>query len=120
VSTVVIDYSRVAHTVILFESYLQKGEKQIMEWTQGGEQPFSVEDAWIGGWDFTVVFDDALVGGLDEDLDELLANLAAASGITEVIPEDREVFHLKVDDLDASAVEEKVAEALEGAGISYD
>ncbi len=90
------------------------------EWTRDGEPSFSVEDAWIDGWDFTVVFDDALVGGLDEELDELLVNLAATGRITEVIHEDREVFHLKVDDLDASALEEKVAEALEGAGIRYD
>ncbi len=90
------------------------------EWTLDGEPPFSVEDAWIGGWGFTVVFDDALVGGLDEELDELLANLAAAAGITEVIHEDREVFHLKVGNLDASAVREKAAEAVEQIGISYD
>ena len=90
------------------------------EWTLDGEPPFSVEDAWIEGWDFTVVFDDALVGGLDEELDELLANLAGAGGITEVIREGREVFRLKVDDLDASAVEGKVAEAVERAGIRYD
>ena len=89
-------------------------------WIQDGEQPFSVEDAWIDGWDFTVVFDDALVGGLGEDLDELLTYLAATGRITEVIHEDREVFHLKVDDLDASDLEEKVAEALERAGIRYD
>jgi hypothetical protein len=90
------------------------------EWTQGEEPPFSVEDPWIDGWDFTVVFDDALVGGLDEELDELLANLAAARSITEVMHEDREVFHLKVGDLDASALEEKIAEAVEQAGIGYD
>lgn len=87
---------------------------------QGGELPFSVEDAWIDGWDFTVVFADALVGGLDEELGELFANLAAAQGITEVIHEVREVFHLKVDNLDPSAVREKVAEAVEQIGISYD
>jgi hypothetical protein len=29
----------------------------------GEPPPFSVEDAWIDGWGFTVVFDDALVGG---------------------------------------------------------
>ena len=90
------------------------------EWTRGGEPPFSVEDPWIDGWDFTVVFDDALVGGLEEELDELVANLANAGGITEVIHEDREVFHLRVDDLHASALEEKVAEAMEQAGIGYD
>ena len=89
-------------------------------WIQDGEQPFSVEDAWIDGWDFTVVFDDALVGGLGEELDELLAYLAATGRITGVIHEDREVFHLKVDDLDASDLEEKVAEALVRAGIPYD
>jgi hypothetical protein len=89
-------------------------------WTLDGEPPFGVEDAWIEGWDFTVVFDGALVGGLDEELDGLLANLAAAGGITEVIREDREVFHLKADDLDALAVEGKVAEAVERAGIRYD
>ncbi len=108
---------------MLFERYieeLEEGEKRMAEWTQDEEQPFSVEDAWIDGWDFTVVFDDALVGGLDEELDVLLKNLAAADRITEVIHEDREVFHLKVDDLDAPALEEKVAEALEGAGIRYD
>jgi hypothetical protein len=66
-----------------------------MERTRGKEPPFSVEDAWIDGWDFTVVFDDALVGGLDEELDELLANLGAAGGVTEVIHEDREVLRLK-------------------------
>jgi hypothetical protein len=96
------------------------GERRMVEGIQYGEQPFSVEDAWIDGWDFTVVFDDALVGGLDEELDELYANLAAAGGITEVIHEDREVFHLRVDDLDAPALEEKVAEAVEQAGIGYD
>ena len=90
------------------------------EWTRGEELPFSVEDAWIDGWDFTVVFDDALVRGLDAELDELFANLDAAGGITEVIHEDREVFHLKVDNLDTSTVEEKVAEAVEQAGIGYD
>jgi len=61
-----------------------------------------VGHAWIDGRDFTVVF------------------VAATGGITEVIHEDREVFHLKVDDLDASDLEEKVAEALKRAGIRYD
>ena len=32
------------------------------EWTLDGEPPFSVEDAWVGGWGFAVVVDDALVG----------------------------------------------------------
>ena len=92
----------------------------MVERTQDREPPFGVEDAWIDGWDFTVVFDDAFVGGLEEELDELLANLAAAGGIREVIHEDREVFHLKVEDLDASGVEEKVAGAVEQAGLRYD
>lgn len=35
------------------------------------ELPFEVVEPWISGWDFTDVFDDALVGGLDEVLDEL-------------------------------------------------
>ncbi len=99
---------------------MKEGEKQMTEWTRGEELPFSVEDPWIDGWDFTVVFDDALVGGLDEELDELLANLAAAGGIREVVHEDREVFHLKVEDLDASGVEEKVAGAVEETGLRYD
>jgi hypothetical protein len=28
------------------------------------ERSFEVQSAWISGWDFTVVFDDELVGGL--------------------------------------------------------
>jgi hypothetical protein len=84
------------------------------------EKPFSVEDAWIHGWDFTVVFDESLVGGLGEELEKLSANLAAAEGITEVIHEDREVFHLKVNNLDASAVREKVDKAMEQVGIRYE
>ncbi len=85
------------------------------------EVPFEVEEAWIGGWDFTVVFDDEVVGGLDwEKLDHLRDNLAASEGITEVLHEDREVFHLKVEGLNLSSVEGKVAEAVEQTGIGYE
>jgi hypothetical protein len=92
------------------------------ERTGDTEPPFSVEAAWIPGWDFTLVFDDEVVGGLDwEELDHLSDNLAASEGISEVLHEDREVFHLKADDLlDASAVQEKAAEAMERVGIGYD
>jgi hypothetical protein len=84
------------------------------------EPPFSVEAAWIPGWDFTLVFDDEVVGGLDwEELDRLRDNLAASEGISEVLHEDREVFHLKVNDLDASAVQEKAAEAVERVSMRY-
>lgn len=86
-----------------------------------GEEPaFEVEEAWVGGWDFTVVFDDEVVGGLDwEKLDQLQVNLATSEGITEVLHEDREVFHLKAETLDPSSVEGKVAEAVEQTGIGY-
>ena len=88
------------------------------EW--GEELGFDVEEAWIDGWDCTVVFDDEVVGGLDwEKLDHLRDNLAAAEGITEVLHEDREVFHLKVENLDLSSVEGKVAVAVERTGIGY-
>ncbi len=91
------------------------------EQTGGTEPPFSVEAAWILGWDFTLVFDDEVVGGLDwEELDHLYDNLAASEGIGEVLHEDREVFHLKVDGLDASAVQEKAVEVVERVGIGYD
>lgn len=91
------------------------------ERTGDTESPFSVEAAWIPGWDFTLVFDDAVVGGLDwKELDHLSGNLAASEGISEVLHEDREVFHLKVDDLDDSAVQEKAAEAVERVGMRYD
>jgi hypothetical protein len=81
------------------------------------ERSFEVQSAWISGWDFTVVFDDELVGGLDEELDELHERLAACEGITAVLHEDREVMHLKVDGLDVSEVEEKVHEAIAQTGI---
>ena len=88
------------------------------EWSE--EPLFDVEEAWIGGWHFTVVFDDEIVGGLDwEKLDDLRDSLAAFEGITEVLHEDREVFHLKVDALDLSSLEGKVAEAVEQTGIGY-
>ena len=89
------------------------------EWSE--ERGFDVEDAWIDGWDCTVVFDDEVVGGLEwEKLDRLRDNLEASEGITEVLHEDREVLHLKVGNLELSAVEGKVAEAVERAGIGYD
>jgi hypothetical protein len=90
----------------------------LSDWLE--EVAFEVVEPWNSGWDFTVVFDDALVGGLDEELDELNANLAAAEGVTEVLHEDREVFHLRVEGLEVSDVEERVGEAVERTGISYD
>ncbi len=86
------------------------------ELTEG--RGFGVEETWVDGWDCTVVFDDEVVGGLDwEKLDRLRENLAASEGITDVLHEDREVFHLKVEDLDLPAVEGKIAEAVEQTGI---
>jgi hypothetical protein len=99
----------------------EEGEMRMTERARDGEQPFTVEDAWIGGWDFTIVFDDAVVGGLDEEeLEVLFVNLAAPEGITEVIHEDREVFHLKVENLDAPAVQEKATEAVKQVGLSFE
>jgi hypothetical protein len=93
---------------------MRLGEVFVSGWPE--EHSFEVESDWISGWDFTVVFDDALVGGLDEELDELRENLAASEGITAVLHEDREVMYLKVDDLDLSKVEEKVKVAIERTG----
>jgi hypothetical protein len=82
------------------------------------EHAFGVEEPWIDGWDCTVVFDDEVVGSLDwEKLDQLRDNLAASEGITEVLHEDREVFHLKVLNLDFPSVEAKVAQAVEQTNI---
>jgi hypothetical protein len=82
------------------------------------EHAFGVEEPWIDGWDCTVVFDDEVVGGLEwETLDQLRDNLAASEGISEVVQEDREVFHLKVENLDFPSVEAKVAEAVEQTDI---
>jgi hypothetical protein len=82
------------------------------------EHAFAVEEPWIDGWDCTVVFDDEVVGGLDwETLDQLRENLAASEGVTEVVHEDREVFHLKVENLDFPSVEAKVAEAVQQTDI---
>jgi hypothetical protein len=61
------------------------------------------------------VFEDALVGGSDEELDVLRENLAASKGVMAVLHEDREVFHLNVDGLDASEVLEKASEAAGGS-----
>ena len=86
------------------------------EW--GEERGFEVEEAWVDGWDCTVVFEDEVVGGLEwEGLDRLRDNLAACEGIIDVLHEDREVFHLKVEAADLSSVEGKVAEAVERTGI---
>ncbi len=88
------------------------------ESTEG--RSFDVEETWVDGWDCTVVFDDEVVGGLEwEKLDQLRDNLAASEGITAVLHEDREVFHLKVEDLDLTAIEGKVAGAVERTGIDY-
>ncbi len=88
------------------------------ELTEG--RGFDVEETWVDGWDCTVVFDDEVVGGLDwEKLDRLRENLAASEGITDVLHEDREVFHLKVEGLDLCAVEGKIIEAVEKTGIGY-
>ena len=82
------------------------------------EHAFGVEEPWIDGWDYTVVIDDEVVGGLEwETLDQLRNNLAASEGISEVVQEDREVFHLKVLNLDIPSVEAKVAEAIEQTDI---
>jgi hypothetical protein len=82
------------------------------------EYAFGVEEPWIDGWDCTVVFDDEVVGGLEwETLDQLRENLAASEGISEVVQEDREVFHLKVHNLDFPSVEAKVAEAIEQTDV---
>ena len=89
------------------------------EWSE--ERGFEVEEAWVDGWDCTVLFDDEVVGGLEwERLDRLRDNLAASEDITDVLHEDREVFHLKVEGLDLPTVDGKVAEAVEQAGIGYD
>jgi hypothetical protein len=86
------------------------------EWSE--EHAFDVEEPWIDGWDCTVVFDDEVVGGLEwETLDRLRENLAATEGISEVLQEDREVFHLKILGLDFRSVEAKVAEAIEQTDI---
>jgi hypothetical protein len=81
------------------------------------EYPFEVESAWISGWDFTVVFDDTVAAEFDEDLDELRENLLAFEDITAILHEDREVFHLRVDGLDVSEIEEKVHEAIAQTSI---
>jgi hypothetical protein len=93
--------------------------ERIVRMDEGNEgHAFGVEEPWIDGWDCTVVFDDEVVGGLHwETLDQLRDNLAASEGISEVLHEDREVFHLKVENLDFSSVEAKVAGAVEQTDI---
>jgi hypothetical protein len=71
------------------------------------------------GWDFTVVFEDALVGGQDEVLEELCANLPASAGVTAVLHEDEEVFYLRVEGLNAPGVTDRASEATERAGPDY-
>jgi len=56
----------------------------VSEWSK--EFPFEVESARICGRDFTIVFDDALVGGLDEELDELPENLSASERVAALPP----------------------------------
>jgi hypothetical protein len=94
-----------------------RGEMLVSGWSE--EFPFEVESAWISGWDFTVVFDDALVGELGEGLEELRVELAASEGVAAVLHEDREVLHLRVEELDVSEVEQKVNEGIERTGIGY-
>jgi hypothetical protein len=111
----------VANRRQLLDSKLSVEERTVDmdELTEG--RGFDVEETWVDGWDCTVVFDDEVVGGLDwERLDHLRENLAASEGITDVLHEDREVFHLKVEDLDFPAVEGKIVEAVEKTGIGYD
>ena len=82
------------------------------------EHAFGVEAPWIDGWDCTVAFDDEVVGGLEwETLDQLRDNLAASEGISKVIQEDSEVFHLEVESHAFPSVEAKVAEAVERTDI---
>lgn len=82
------------------------------------ERAFGVEEPWIDGWDYTVVLDDEVVGGLDwQKLDQLRENLASSDGVSEVVHEDREVFHLKVLNPDVASVEVTVAEAIEQTDI---
>ena len=100
----------------LHKTATRKDATRMDEWSE--EHAFGVEEPWIDGWDCTVVFDDEVVGGLDwETLDQLRDNLAASEGIREVVQEDREVFHLKVHNLDFPSVEAMVAEAVEQADI---
>jgi hypothetical protein len=122
------EFSEVRRNLILGSSYpeswldsklsLEERTVHMDESTEG--RGFDVEETWVDGWDCTVVFDDEVVGGLEwEKLDQLRDNLAASEGITGILHEDREVFHLKVEDLDLSAIEGKVAEAVERTGIDH-
>jgi hypothetical protein len=54
-----------------------------------GELPFEVKSALISRWDFTVVFDDALVGGLEGELEGLHAHLLASEGVEAVLHEEQ-------------------------------
>jgi hypothetical protein len=50
-------------------------------------------------------------------MDKLRENLLASEDITAILHEDREVFHLRVDGLGVSEVEEKIHEAIAQTGI---
>jgi hypothetical protein len=93
----------------------QREEVFVSGWPE--ECPFQVERAWISGWDFTVMSDDALAGERDRELDELREYLAAPEGITETLHEDREVLHVRAGDLNLSEVAEKARDAAERTGI---
>jgi hypothetical protein len=80
-------------------------EVRVSGWSE--ELSFEVESAWISGWDFTVVFDDTLVGEPGEELEELRAELAASEGVAAVLHEDREMFHLRVEGLEVSGAVER-------------
>src|SRR5918992_4381071 len=112
--------SSVGNDAYWVDSKISLRERTVRMDAGSEEHAFGVEETWIDGWDCTVVFDDEVVGGLDwEKLDQLRDNLATSEGITEVVQEDREVFHLKVEGLSLSAVEGKVAGVIEQIGIGY-
>jgi hypothetical protein len=111
--------SSVGNDAYWVDSKISLRERKLRMNKGSEEHAFGVEEPWIDGWDYTVVFDDEVVGGLEwETLDQLRDNLAASEGISEVVQEDREVFHLKVFNLDIPSVEAKVAEAIEQTDIS--
>jgi hypothetical protein len=100
------------------DSKISLGERTVRMVERSEKHAFGVEEPWIEGWDCTIVFDDEVVGGLDwEKLDQLRDNLAASECVTEVVHEDREVFHLKVENLDFPSVQAKVAEAVQQTDI---
>ena len=95
--------SSVGNDAYWVDSKISLRERKLRMNEGSEEHAFGVEEPWIDGWDYTVVIDDEVVGGLEwERLDQLRNNLAASEGISEVFQEDREVFHLKVLNLDIS------------------